>query len=104
VEVFLARQVSPDTWEALVRPGRKLPIGERVIFGDGELQLPRMVFARVLGRMGHGDVTPHGFRSSFRDWGGDKTNYPRDLLEFALGHKVGDETEIAYRRSDGLEK
>jgi len=37
VEVFLARQVSPDTWEALVRPGRKLPIGEQVIFGDGEL-------------------------------------------------------------------
>src|SRR5258708_27723289 len=38
VEVFLARQVSPDAWQALVRPGRKLPIGERVIFGDGELE------------------------------------------------------------------
>ncbi len=38
VEVFLARQVSPDTWQALVRPGRKVPIGERVIFGEGELE------------------------------------------------------------------
>jgi integrase len=53
----------------------------------------------------HGDkVTVHGFRSAFRDWGGDKTHYPRDLLEFALGHKVGNEAEAAYRRSDGLEK
>ena len=38
VEVFLARQISTDTWEALVRPGRKLPVGERVIFGEGELE------------------------------------------------------------------
>lgn len=38
VEVFLSRQIAPDTWEALVRPGRKLPVGERVIFGEGELE------------------------------------------------------------------
>lgn len=48
--------------------------------------------------------TPHGFRSSFRDWGGDRTNFPRDLLEECLAHVVGDETERAYRRSDALEK
>jgi S-adenosylmethionine:tRNA ribosyltransferase-isomerase len=38
VEVFLTRRVAPDTWEALVRPGRKLPVGEQIVFGDGELQ------------------------------------------------------------------
>jgi S-adenosylmethionine:tRNA ribosyltransferase-isomerase len=38
VEVFLMRRVAPDTWEALVRPGRKLPVGERIVFGEGELQ------------------------------------------------------------------
>jgi S-adenosylmethionine:tRNA ribosyltransferase-isomerase len=38
VEVFLSRQIEQDTWEALVRPGRKLPVGERVIFGEGELE------------------------------------------------------------------
>ena len=38
VEIFLTRQLAPDTWEALVRPGRKMPIGERVLFGDGELE------------------------------------------------------------------
>jgi S-adenosylmethionine:tRNA ribosyltransferase-isomerase len=38
IEVLLTRQIAPETWEALVRPGRKLPIGERVLFGDGELE------------------------------------------------------------------
>src|ERR1700757_1107325 len=38
VEVFLTRQTAPDLWEALVRPGRKLPVGERVVFGRGELE------------------------------------------------------------------
>jgi S-adenosylmethionine:tRNA ribosyltransferase-isomerase len=38
VEIFLTRQVDPDTWEALVRPGRKMHIGEGVLFGDGELE------------------------------------------------------------------
>jgi S-adenosylmethionine:tRNA ribosyltransferase-isomerase len=44
IEVFLTRQVSPDEWEALVRPGKKMHLGERVIFGDGELS------AEVIGR------------------------------------------------------
>ncbi|HJY85900.1 MAG TPA: tRNA preQ1(34) S-adenosylmethionine ribosyltransferase-isomerase QueA [Candidatus Acidoferrales bacterium] len=38
IEVLLTRQLSPDTWEALVRPGRKMPKGERVVFGEGELE------------------------------------------------------------------
>jgi integrase len=49
-------------------------------------------------------VTVHGFRSSFRDWAGNETPYPRDLIETALAHVVGDEAERAYRRSDALEK
>lgn len=48
--------------------------------------------------------TPHGFRSTFRDWAGDCTAHPRDLIEEALAHAVGDETERAYRRSDALAK
>lgn len=50
------------------------------------------------------DVTVHGFRSTFRDWAGDRTDYARELVEEALAHKVGDSTERAYRRSDALEK
>jgi integrase len=57
----------------------------------------------VLNRMGQ-DVTVHGFRSSFRDWVGERTNFPREVAEAALAHVVGDNTERAYRRGDALEK
>ncbi|MFG1246029.1 tyrosine-type recombinase/integrase [Xanthobacter flavus] len=50
------------------------------------------------------DVTVHGFRSSFRDWAGDTTAFPREVAEAALAHAVGDATEAAYRRSDALAK
>jgi integrase len=51
-----------------------------------------------------GDVTTHGCRSSFRDWAGDMTSFPREIAEMALAHAVGDEVEQAYRRSTALEK
>lgn len=50
------------------------------------------------------EATPHGFRSSFRDWAGEKTAFPREVAEAALAHQVGDATERAYRRGDALEK
>jgi integrase len=49
-------------------------------------------------------ATVHGFRSSFRDWAGNETSYPRDLIETALAHAIADKAEQAYRRSDALEK
>ena len=50
------------------------------------------------------DVTMHGFRSSFRDWCGEATSFPRELAEAALAHVAGDATERAYRRGDALGK
>jgi integrase len=50
------------------------------------------------------DATVHGFRSSFRDWAGNETPFPREVVETALAHAVGNEVERAYRRSDALEK
>jgi integrase len=50
------------------------------------------------------DATPHGFRSTFRDWAGERTNYPRELAEVALAHVKGDESEAAYWRGDVLER
>lgn len=50
------------------------------------------------------DVTNHGFRSAFRDWCGEETNYPRDIAETALAHFVGDQAERAYRRDGALDK
>ncbi len=49
-------------------------------------------------------VTLHGLRSSFRDWAGDETAHPRDVIEAALAHQLKDRTEAAYRRSDALAK
>jgi integrase len=50
------------------------------------------------------EATTHGFRSTFRDWAGDMTNFPREVCEQALAHVIADETEAAYRRSDALAK
>jgi integrase len=50
------------------------------------------------------DCTVHGFRSSFRDWAGERTHYPSDLCEMALAHTIRNKTEAAYRRGDMLEK
>jgi integrase len=66
--------------------------------------LSNMAMEMLLRRLKVVDATVHGFRSSFRDWCGDHTSFPRELAEAALAHKVGDETERAYRRSDALEK
>ncbi|MBK9520351.1 MAG: integrase arm-type DNA-binding domain-containing protein [Rhodocyclaceae bacterium] len=50
------------------------------------------------------DVVPHGFRSTFRDWASESTNYPREVAEMALAHTIGDKVEAAYRRGDLFEK
>jgi integrase len=50
------------------------------------------------------DITVHGFRSSFRDWAAEQTNFSRELAELALAHRVGDDVERAYQRSDLLAK
>nr|WP_314135721.1 integrase arm-type DNA-binding domain-containing protein [uncultured Brevundimonas sp.] len=62
-------------------------------------------FQALLIRMDRkGEFTPHGFRSSFRDWAGEASTFPRELAEAALAHVIGDATERAYRRGDALEK
>jgi integrase len=58
----------------------------------------------TLEQLGRPDLTTHGFRSTFRDWSGDCTAYPREICEAALGHKVGSAVEGAYRRRSALEK
>ena len=50
------------------------------------------------------DLTVHGFRSTFRDWCAEATNYPREIAEAALAHTLRDKVEAAYRRGDALEK
>lgn len=59
---------------------------------------------KVLRAMGYTDLTVHGFRSTFRDWCAEQTNYPRDVCEMALAHTIKDKAEAAYRRGDLIEK
>jgi integrase len=66
--------------------------------------LSNMAMAQQLKRMGRSDITVHGFRSSFKDWVSERTNYPNHVSEAALWHSVADRVEAAYRRGDLFEK
>jgi integrase len=63
-----------------------------------------MAMEMMLRRMKVQDATVHGFRSSFRDWAGNESSFPREIIEGALAHVIGDKAEQAYRRGDALEK
>jgi integrase len=58
----------------------------------------------LLDRMGRGDITVHGFRSTFRDWAAECTNFPNQVVEMALAHAIEDKSEAAYRRGDLFKK
>ena len=85
-------QTSNDP-SALVFPGRA-----------AARPLSDMSLTAVLRRMKRGDLTAHGFRSSFRDWAAETTAYPAELVEMALAHAVGNKVEAAYRRGDLFDK
>jgi integrase len=80
--------------------------GDHVFGGikNGIGPLSPMVLLMKLRRMGYADYAVHGFRSTFRDWVSDSTNFPGEVAEMALAHIVSDTTERAYRRGDALEK
>jgi integrase len=81
------------------------PIGDYVFPGNKVRKpLSAMAMLMTLRRMGHGDLTVHGFRSTFRDWASEATAYSRDVVEMALAHAVENRVEAAYRRGDLLDK
>jgi len=63
-----------------------------------------MALLMTLRRMGRGDLTAHGFRSTFRDWAAERTAFPSEVAEMALAHAIGNGVEAAYRRGDLFEK
>jgi integrase len=77
-----------------------------LVFLGGRVGRPlsHMAMLRVLRAMGRDDVTAHGFRSSFRDWAAECTNFPREVVEMALAHTIESKVEAAYRRGDLFEK
>ncbi len=66
--------------------------------------LSDMSLTAVLKRMGLADLTQHGFRSTFRDWAGETTAHPREVIEHALAHQLKDKAEAAYQRGSLLTK
>lgn len=66
--------------------------------------LSNMAMLTVLRRMERGDLTVHGFRSTFRDWAAEQTAYPHEMAEMALAHTIDNKVEAAYRRGDLFKK
>ncbi len=85
---------------------RSDPTGNAFVFPSTRSKKPlsNMAMSMLLRRMKRDDLTVHGFRSTFRDWAAESTNYPREVAEAALAHVLGDKVEAAYRRGDLFEK
>jgi integrase len=95
----------PLSSEALALIERLPRNGEFLFTANGAAKpLVAMSLRRALRRHGGDGATVHGFRSAFRDWGGERTSAPREILEVALAHTIGNATEAAYARGDLLEK
>jgi integrase len=90
---------------AVIEEVQKNNAGE-FLFPGGKPKKPlsNMAMLKLLERMGRGDLTAHGFRSTFRDWAAERTNYPREVVEMALAHAIDSKVEAAYRRGDLFEK
>jgi integrase len=76
------------------------------VFPGGKAHRPisNMAMMMTLRRMGRGDLTVHGFRSTFRDWAAERTDVPGEVAEMALAHAVSGKVEAAYRRGDLFQK
>nr|WP_237437917.1 site-specific integrase [Altericroceibacterium endophyticum] len=85
-----------------MKPSKLVP-NERIFAINGASR-SNMAMAMLLRRMNYGHVTTHGFRSTFRDWAGDCTQYPREIIETALAHTIQNKVEKAYRRGTAIER
>jgi integrase len=92
----------PLTPAALVLVGERGVPNELVFASPAKPGHPvsDMTLSAVLRRMGRADITVHGFRSSFRDWAGETTAHPREVIEAALAHQLKNKAEAAYARGD----
>ncbi|VVE37428.1 integrase [Pandoraea pneumonica] len=86
---------------AIIKRLRDVQRGPYVFPGArGQKPLSNMAMLQLLKRMEYEQITVHGFRSTFRDWAGETTHYPREVCEAALAHGIKDKAEAAYARGD----
>jgi len=97
--------LSPEVIEVFQRAAKFRAPGSDLVFPGQKLKKPMsdMTLLKILRDMDAG-VTVHGFRSAFRDWVADQTNYPGEVAEAALAHAIPNKVEAAYRRTDFLAK
>jgi integrase len=90
-----------DAAMAIVGRMQAIRTGDYIFPGrGGNSRIGHSTMREQLLRLGRRDLTVHGFRSTFRDWAAERTNYPAEMAEMALAHSVGSAVEQAYRRSD----
>lgn len=88
-----------DRARAILVTMKSLARGESVFEGDkAGKPLSNMALLMLMRRMGHADLTAHGFRSTFRDWAGEVSSFPREVIEHALAHQLKDKAEASYAR------
>lgn len=107
VEVLNARQAEYATVVRRVLESKGQPVPDEIkpvgplfwgrLFGK---KLSNMSMLAVLKRMKRGDLTTHGFRSTFRDWAAETTDHRSEIVEMALAHTIDNKVEAAYRRGD----
>ena len=90
--------------EPLTDQAIKILMHMQLLGRPGPFPISNMAMSMQMRRMGYDDYTVHGFRSSFRDWVGEETDFAGETAEIALAHVVGSKVERAYRRADALEK
>jgi integrase len=91
--------LSPRALEIL----HNLPRQSDLVFApgrNGAVMSDTTLRRNVLCKLGHGDVTVHGFRATFRTWAAERTNFAREVAEQSLAHTVGTAVERAYKRTD----
>lgn len=100
--------VVPLSPEAVAVLRRRWPLrdsNDGLVFSTmGKKPLSDMTMTKVLRDLGHAKITVHGFRSSFTDWAAEQTEFPKEVVDKALAHKLVDRVEAAYRRTDFFER
>ncbi len=93
-----------DAATGLLKKLHETRTSDDLVFCEGDKPLSDAAAARLLERMGHGDIVPHGFRSSFRTWAAEVADAPREVAEACLAHQVGNEVERSYQRGEMLRR
>jgi len=97
--------LSAEVLDVLTKAQKESADSKFVFHGRNKFKsLSNMACLQLLKRMGRKDLTVHGFRSSFRDWAGESTSHPREVIEHAMAHQLKDKAEAAYARGTLLER